>query len=322
MKKLGIFLLLTFGGAISAEETSIDLSKKSWFTGPLIAPYGTIVPLGSFKVRSYLYYMTNTGFYDKNWDSKSRGNNFYSLIAQFQCFLGLTPWCDLNIIPEVICSSTSGQYYCNSGDLKVGIDFQLMQENYTPYFPGIKFSVREIFPTGNFQRFSPRKENTDKTGEGTFRTELELILYKVFHLYGPHFLSLTASAGYTVNTAVNVHGFNAYGGGFGTCGKVLPGDQFQGILSFEITLNHNWALALDTVYKQQTRSQFFGTPGIYFNGKFAKVAPPSSEQVSFAPAIEYNFSKNFGIIAGCWFSATGRNSEEFRSGIINLQYTY
>jgi hypothetical protein len=93
-------------------------------------------------------------------------------------------------------------------------------------------------------------------------------------------------------------------------------------VSFEATLNQNWALALDSVYTQTNITEFFGIPGIAFTGTFADVGTPSSEQLSFAPAIEYNFSGNFGIITGCWFSALGRNSTEFRSGVVNLEYTY
>jgi hypothetical protein len=81
-------------------------------------------------------------------------------------------------------------------------------------------------------------------------------------LYDHHWLSTTFSAQYTVNTPVNVHGFNTYGGGFGTNGKALPGNSFQGIASFELTLNKNWVLALDNVYTHTDETQFFGIPGI------------------------------------------------------------
>ena len=119
-----------------------------------------------------------------------------------------------------------------------------------------------------------------------------------------------------------VHGFNTYGGGYGTKGRVLPGNIAQGIFSFELTLTQNWALAMDTVYTHTDRTQFFGTLGTTSTGAPATVGTPSQEQLSFSPAIEYNFSANFGIIIGAWVSAIGRNSEVFRSGVINVDYTY
>ncbi len=293
-----------------------------WLTGPLIAPPGTAVPYGDFTIESYVYFTTKTGAYNKDWDAVSAERNFYSLNAQFRCYFGLTPWCDLNIIPQFFFNRTYTQQYFYIGDLTVGLDFQLLEADLTPYFPGIKLAVREVFPTGNFQRFSPRRLSTDETGAGTFATQFDLVLYKVFHLYDQHFLSTTLSAQYTVNTPVNVHGFNTYGGGFGANGKANPGNIFQGIASFEYTLNQNWVLALDNVYTHTDATQFFGTPGITFDGVLSARETPSSELLTFAPAIEYNFSSNFGIIAGCWFSALGRNSAEFRSGVINFDYTY
>jgi hypothetical protein len=70
------------------------------------------------------------------------------------------------------------------------------------------------------------------------------------------------------------------------------------------------------------KTQFRGTVGTTSDGLPTIVGFPSSEQISFAPAIEYNFSSELGLIVGCWFTGWGRNSTQFRSGVINLDYTY
>ena len=103
---------------------------------------------------------------------------------------------------------------------------------------------------------------------------------------------------------------------------MLPGKTFQGIVSFELSLTQNWVLALDNVYTHVDESRFYGTVGTDGTGAAASVGEPTSEQISFAPAIEYNFSGNFGIIVGAWVTGWGRNSEIFRSGVINIDYTY
>ena len=296
---------------------------QAWLTGPLIAPTGTVIPYGSFEIESYVYATTNTGTYNSNWNSVSAEHNFFSLNPQFLCFFGLTPWMDINISPQFFYDTTNGQHNWNFGDLPVALDFQLLDAGYTPYFPGIKFTVRETFPTGPYQNLNPNKLLTDQSGAGTFGTTMNLVLYKVYHLTGHHFLSMTYSATYTVTTPVNVHGFNTYGGGYGTKGYALPGNTFQAIASFEVSLSQNWALALDNVYTHVDQTRFFGNPGVVsIGGPAASVGAPSSEQISFAPAIEYNFSSNLGIIAGCWFTAWGRNSTRFCSGVISIDYTY
>jgi hypothetical protein len=293
-----------------------------WFTGPLIVPVPTVVPYGDFEIQSYFYLTTNTGTYNAHWSSVEAPHKFFSFSPQIQCFFGLTPWCDIVLIPQFAYNISSHHHSIHFGDFPVGLDFQLLDSNATPYFPGIKFTIKETFPTGNFQRLNPSKLLTDQTGAGTFASTFNVILYKVYHIYALHWLSTTYSAAYTVNSPVNVHGFNAYGGGFGTKGTAMPGNSFQGIISFEYTLNQNWVLAFDNVYVHTDATQFCGKHGKTATGSQASVGAPSSEQISFAPAIEYNFSSRFGIIAGCWFSAWGRNSTKFRSGVINFDYTY
>ena len=295
---------------------------QPWLTGPLIAPIGPVVPYGHFDIESYLYFTAITGVYNKSWEAVSSPENFYSLSLEIPFFLGLTSWCDINITPQISYNMVSNQSAFNFGDLTVGFDFQLLGADFTPYFPGILLSVREVFPTGDFQYLQPRKLGANKMGGGTFATQFDLIFYKVFHLSGLHWMSATLSAQYTVNTSVDVHGFNVYGGGFGTRGTARPGDNFQGILSFEYSLTQNWALALDNVYTYTKETQFCGIPGISYSGTLAEVGCPSSEQFSIAPAIEYNFSSEFGIIGGCWFSILGRNSAVFQSGIVNIEYGY
>ena len=293
-----------------------------WLTGPLIAPIGAIVPFGQFEIESYVYCTTNVGAYNQNWNAVSASHNFFSLNPQFLCFFGLTSWMDINITPQFFYNTTNHQNSTQFGDLPIALDFQLLDPAATPYFPGIKFTIRETFPTGPYEHLNPDKLLTDQTGAGTFATAFNLVFYQVYHLGGHNFLSTTYSAAYTVTTPVHVHGFNTYGGGYGTNGTVLPGQSFQGIISFELALTQNWVLAIDNVYTHTNSSNFFGTVGKTTSGSAATVGVHSSEQISFAPAIEYNFSSTLGLEAGCWFTAWGRTSTEFRSGVIAFDYTY
>jgi hypothetical protein len=302
-----------------------EVPPTPWLTGPLIAPTGQVIPFGSFDLEAYVYATTNTGTYNQNWNTVSAEHNFFSLNPQFFWFFGLTSWMDINIIPQFFYNTTNGQHSWNFGDLPVALDFQLMSVGYTPYFPGIKFTVRETFPTGPYQNLDPNKLLTDQSGAGTFGTTFNLVLYDVYHIKDHFFISTTYSLAYTVTTPVHVHGFNTYGGGYGTDGYALPGQTFQAIMSFEFALSQNWVIALDNVYTHVNATQFYGNPGTLLpggRGGAANVGQPSSEQISFAPAIEYNFGSNFGICAGCWFSAWGRNSTRFVSGVIEFVYTY
>lgn len=317
---LASILSLTINGAEVGETT--EKKEIPYLTGSLLAPVGTSVPYGNFMLKSYLYFTEIEGGYNTHWDSVKSNGSVFSLTPLFSCYFGLTPWLDINIVPQFFFKSTSYEQYFNLGDLTVGLDFQLLNADATPYFPGIKLAVREIFPTGNFEFFQARKFRIAKTGEGSFSTQFDLVFYKMFHLWGHHWMTSTFSGEYTVPTPVDVHGFNSYGGGFGTSGTALPGNQFKGTISFEFTFNLNWALAFDVLYIHRDRTLFFGRPGISMQGRYADVGMPPSEQFSYAVAIEYNLNKSLGMIAGYWASALGKNSEQFQSGVINIEYRY
>ncbi len=319
---LWILFCLTSYGVYADQSAPPVPAPTPWLTGPLIAPTGTVVPYGDFEIESYVYATTNVAEYNSNWHAVPSEHNFFSLNPQFLMFFGLTPWMDINLNPQFFYNTTNDQHSWNFGDFPVALDFQLLDAAYTPYFPGIKFTVRETFPTGPYENLNPEKLLTDQSGAGTFGTTLNLVFYKVYHLVDHCFLSTTYSAAYTVTTPVHVKGFNTYGGGYGTDGWALPGNTFQTIVSFELSLSQNWALAIDNVYTHVDETKFFGTPGINSSGAPATVGVPSSEQISFAPAIEYNFSSHFGIIAGCWLTAWGRNSTKFYSGVVDFCYTY
>jgi hypothetical protein len=291
-----------------------------WFTGPLIAPTGTAIPYGHFEIEPYIYYTVNTGTYDRHWNAHS-DTNFYSFNPLIYATFGLTPWMDIYTIPEFFWNRTKNQGFAGFGDLPLGFDFQVYPADASS-FPGIKFSVTEQFPTGKYQRLNPHKLETDAIGSGSFETSLGLELYRIYHLAGIHYMTLTFLLQYTINSAVEVHGFNTYGGGHGTHGCVIPGEQLQGIFSFEVNFTQNWGFAMDTVYTHQSRTIFFGHRGRDASGNPATVGKHSSEQLNFAPAIEYSFSEKMGLIAGVYLSAAGRNSTRFRSGVIAFDYYY
>ena len=318
MKKY--FLVFTATLSLLSGETVAPPSP--WLTGPIIAPAGTAITYGHFEIEPYSYFTATTGSYDQNWQTVSADHNFFSINPQLFLYFGLTPWMDINISPQFFYNSTNNQSSTNFGDLIVALDFQLLNQGYTPYFPGIKFTLRESFPTGSYQNLDPSKLLTDQSGAGTYATNLNLVLYDVYHLGGFHFLSTTYSISYTVTTPVTVNGFHTYGGGYGTSGTVKPGGIFQAIASFELSLSRNWALNIDNVYTHVNKTKFSGEPGTTDSGLVAYNKEPSSEQITFCPGIEYNWNSHIGITAGCWFTAWGRNSPLFRSAVLDIVYVY
>ncbi len=331
--KCFLFSLLVYPGLLRASEPEQEKNTSQeivpWFTGPLIAPIGAVIPIGHYCIQPFFEFNTATGIYNRHRHDVSTPN-FFNFIASVQVTVGTLEWMDIQITPEFLYNHTHADTLPNPhsasswrlGDLPLNLDFQLVSIDKFKYFPGIKFSLTESFPTGKYQKLNPFKLLTDIGGSGTFATTGSLVFYKIYHISGFHFLSMTTSLGYTYHTPVHVRGLNFYGGGPGCAGKVYPGNSFGAIASFEFSLDRHWALALDNVYVHFDRDRFKGTPGFSAPLIPAIVGRPSSESLSFAPAIEYNFNENWGIIAGAWVSAIGRNTLVFRNALLSFVYQY
>jgi hypothetical protein len=325
LKKLLLFFFIGNPWFLAASGTIFPHNTNTiepWFTGPLIAPIGEVVPVGHYIIQPFFEFNTITGHYDKHWKAQSLPN-FFNYTTLLEVTIGITKWMDVQLNPTVLYNHTQNQDSWRFGDSPLTFDFQLLPTNKFKYFPGIKLALTESFPTGKYQRLNPLKLATDISSTGSFTTTPGLVFYKIYHFGGFHFLSMTASFGYTYYAPVHVRGFNFYGGGPGCAGKVYPGNSFDAIISFEFSLNRNWVLALDNVYVHFDKDRFRGTPGLSAVPFVpAIVGRPSSENLSFAPAIEYNFNENWGIIAGAWVSAIGRNTIVFRNALISFLYQY
>ena len=128
---------------------------------------------------------------------------------------------------------------------------------------------------------------------------------------------------YNVPSTVRVEGLNAYGGGYGTKGKVRPGNNFVADLGLEWSLTQNWALATDVFYQTSARTKFNGDPGIDpSTGKTATVGGGSSYTFQLSPSIEYNWSDSLAAIGGIWFSPYGRNSGNFITYTFSIYYAF
>ncbi len=322
LKTALLFTLLNFELSHADEEiTRVNPQSPSaqdtpWLTGSLIAPLGEIVPKGHLIFQTFFYFNTVTGAYSPHWHDKSNPK-FFNFTLQNELIIGLTKRIDFQILPTILYNHTQKQSSNRFGDFPIIFDFQIVRTDKFQWFPGIKMAITETFPTGKYQKLNPKKLNTGVSGLGSFATTGSLVFYKIYHLIGLHFLSVNASFSYSYFAPVHVRGFNTYGGGWGCAGKVFPGNSYSAILSFEITLDRNWAFAIDNIYTHSNKDHFKGNPGIN-----SAVGRRSSETLSFTPSIEYNFNENWGIIAGAWISATGRNAAVFRNAIISCVYQY
>ena len=307
-------LLLGFAFLLADEEGTHDLSfagyPTPWFTGPLIAPSGYTAQAGHFSVQPFLDAFVTIGGYNSHWKSYSTPN-FYNTNLRVRLKAGVTGWLDLQLTPQIFYQETQGAHSVNIGDFLAAINIQLLTSQLKDPWPAFKLMLHARIPSGKYQNLRTSLKGTDATGVGCAFPEASLTISKLWHLSQIHFLELRVVPAYRIGTPTSVHGLNVYGGDSSTRGTEYPGNIFSLDTAIQYNFTQSWACACDLYYLHTNHNRFSGKTS-------SSMTSPSREQLSLAPALEYNWSKNVGLIAGIWFSLAGRNTSQFVNGILSL----
>jgi hypothetical protein len=304
---LALPLLLHARKAI--EEPLAEAEKGPWFTGPLLTASGHVIPLGHQNYEPYFLWNTIDSVYNNHWHSVDVSPKFRTFLQRTDWQFGIFPGVELDLETQFAYNNSHGQHAWHVFDTSFAFGFQILMDKPGQWYPAIKLHVGATIPVGKYDRLNPNKYGTDLAGGGNWSPNIGIVTGRHYHFGGRHYLSWRTSWDYTVPLPISVHGLSLYGG-FpttgpikGTRGTVTRGHSFTIRQGFEYSLTHSWVLACDLQYVHNNKTRFSGhsPPG---------TAPkaPSSEEFSIAPAIEYNFNVNIGVIAGSFFSIGGRNN--------------
>lgn len=318
-------MLLLICSSVSAKgpepDDGVTMQKNEqnigpWLTGPLLAPSGHTVPPGHVNYEPYVYWGIGRGKYNPDWHSERAPHKSTSVLVQPTFQIGVAKATEFDLAPQFYWNNTNGQAEWEWGDLPITLAFQILNDKKGAWWPAIKLRFAANVPFGQYQRLSAHKLGTDVGGTGNWSPAVGLVFSRLFHFYGTHYLAARYFISYSFSTPVHITDISTYGGVPGTHGTVYPGNSFQTDLGLEYTLSQNWALALDIFYGHTNKTRFSG----HRNG--ATLKAPSKETISLAPAFEYNWSSNVGIIFGPWFTVAGRNSSDFIQwvGAINVYH--
>lgn len=316
----------------SPEEIQMDLDAAEilfkhaqemfdpWYAGPLLTGTATMVPPGTFIVQPYIFVTKNYAAWDHNRKTIHPPQRIILNVSNLGLFFGVTEWMDMMIQTQASMQWQEGKRASGWGDSTVAVGFPLLRQGL--YKPAIKFTVIETFPTGRYQNLNPDKKGLDATGAGSYQTSIGIRVSKIFFWAYNHPLNLRWSYSYVIPSSVHVKGFNAYGGGYGTNGRVHPGNYSQANFAFEYSFTQNWVFATDFLYTWADKTTFRGKRGTHADGTKANVGGGSNDQLSLAPALEYNPNPHLSFLGGVWFDVYGRNTPQFISGIISVEYTF
>lgn len=315
------FVLLLFGlmfvnpiSVFGDEQETQDIvfapNPEPWFTGPLIAQSARVVRPGHVKLQPRWNAFVNVGFYNSHWHVESEPN-FYDLNVRLQTKFGIVDRIDFQFTPIWVFRETRGEHSTNIGDMPLDLNIQLYRSMKRGGGPALKLALRANAPIGKYQHLSVRKRKTDATGTGCWFPGPGLYFSDLWHLGGIHYLELRVVSEYRFGVPVSVKSRNVYGGDAETKGTVYPGNYTSLDAAIQWNFTQRWALACDFRYEHHNKDRFSGKSS-------EPMTRPSREEFSLAPAIEYNWSRDIGIIGGVWFSVAGRNTHQFANGMLSL----
>jgi hypothetical protein len=274
------------------------------------------------------------GLWDKNRKSVSITHR-YSMNLSSTYQVGITNWLDFTLILQGMVnwekSKTSGGF----GDTIAGIGIPLLYEGL--YQPAMRIVINQTFPTGKYQKLNPNLLGLDATGLGTYQTQFGFRISKIILWQTKHPMQLRGAYSVGVPTSVHVKGFNSYGGTHGTDGTISTAVYQEADMAFELSLTKHWVFAFDLVYNWAAHTEFTGFPGdaasvfddsddpedsLRFDFTPPVVGIGSNDQLSMAPAIEYNPNEYINFLAGVWFNVYGRNVAKFIAVGAVFSYTW
>ncbi len=297
--KLIIFILaITATLSLQAKESSETF--EPWYTGTfLTSAYACRAPgVRSFQVLLY-------GLHYKTAPEKTVINPWFIFKV------GLTSWMDTGIIVECLYKNAGSKQALKYGDTTPLVGFQLCKDEKGTYKPNIRLAILEFIPTGKYKNLSPTKHGVDASTSGAYETTFALSIAKTTYWMPKHPINFILNFQYYIPTNVHVKGFNYYGGGFGTDGKVNPGNTFIGVFAFEFSFTQRSAFGLDIAYTHKSKTTFSGTPGTTALGTTAVNYAPSSHVVDINPLLQYYFTPKSGGAISVDFTTARRNTIKY-----------
>lgn len=289
-----------------------------WFTGPILAPAGHTVARGHTNVEIYAIGANVNGRYN-DFGQFIGTPHFTSNIINPIITHGFTDWLDIQVAAPYVFNGTQGKHYHRLADASAALGIQVLEQKKSWWRPDLRFVVQEIFPTGKYEYLNPAFLGTDSTGYGAYETQIALNFQWLMQVFQTHYLRTRLSLSQLYSSQVDVNGFNTYGGDATTQGNVDADVENMLDIAFEYTLTQNWVAVFEAYFSDGGATRFNGIASVgSVNGTAAAIGSASFIDDGLAPAIEYNFNENVGVIGGVIFPIKGKNTNSFTTLVLAL----
>jgi hypothetical protein len=193
------------------------------------------------------------------------------------------------------------------GDVSVQAQYRLMQFRPGSWKPTLSINLQETLPTGKYDRLGNRPANGQ--GSGTRTTTLGLYTQQYFWLPNGRIVRMRLNVSRAFASSAVVNGTSVYGTDARFRGTVSRSQAPFVNLSGEYSVTRKWVVALDAVYRHDP-ALLLSESTTDARGLFVVSTRTlsSRDSVAFAPAVEYSWRPNIGVLLGARVLGGGHNS--------------
>ena len=296
-RALSAFALLLVPATSLAQHTSDSSSadqslNDAWWTGPMLAASPNTLPAGHILLEPY--------FFDvKTAHTNGFGTLTYALVGLFdRLTVGSIITTGWNKPDEGTSSSGMGL-----GDVTMQATYRLTRFTKGSWVPITALVFQETLPTGKFDQLGNRP--SDGLGSGAYTSAIAFYAQSYYWLPNHRILRMRLNLTQSFSNTADVRDVSVYGTGNGFRGTAKPGAEFASGVAAEYSLTQRWVLAFDAQFNHYWNTRVEGVES-------ADIAEPATAQpflfnsgprhsFAFAPAIEYSWTSNIGVLLGTRF---------------------
>jgi hypothetical protein len=273
---------------------------EAWWTGPLLAPGAGTLPHGHLLVEPYVYDVMQYGTYGANGrvGPATHTQEYGSLTY---VIYGVTDRLSAGVIPTFGYTTAAGGPNSNgvgAGDTSLTAQYRLALYQPGHFTPTTSVAVEETFPTGRYDALGDNANNG--FGGGVYSTKVSLYTQSFAWLGNGRIVRMRLNVSQTFSGGAPVDGVSVYGTGSGFHGWAKPGGTLTIDAAGEYSITRSWVFASDVVYGFSGNTLVGSGAGVNDLG--------DSHTLALAPAVEYNWTPDVGIIFGVRVFPSARNA--------------
>lgn len=280
-------------------------SYTPYYAGSILSFISETTPPGQVSLQLY---MEDSVFQEAfRGTTREKIPSVSTLYGSFVLETGICKRMAVSLFPGFFYNSSKGIHRFEWTDTEISFGFQILNASWGD-FCDLRIDLPWIIPTGRFEFLNPKLSGADASGNGSYRTGIELALKKYFvSRIRPYTLAFSGGI-YFATEQVNFLDARPSGRTIEEPVNAAAPFTLFADLAGELSLTQNVVLALDvaTNYQSSIRNRRI----------------PSSCLLTLIPALEYNFTQNLSITGGVIWTPWGKNNLSGIGGVLSLSAVF